>query len=559
MNSLKVLPTNSPVSSLDDTDTLFDPLYEARASSPKPQSPTKVIYSTAASIATSITKLSLHTLHNSLFFAAKHPTAETIRQNFLFTLLKYGGKSLSITLSLLEVFDDKVMELTKNSSGTASHFAETDRAGKPPMKKFWIEWINDLKNTLHEQFRSDVFKSFLLNDIEYITDALDFSSVKRCETPAIDLSFAESKDGLIKTVVESERVPYDCLKDLKLLNNIGMFPEKLSFSFCGYNDSNIKISGAPWLGMYDLGAAEYLLGTLNPSILPETQLVVSGSGIFAALAITFQIPIPKIEEKLFELNSHARKFGGVGNMSKFVRRALEELMTGVADREVWLSGDMVVVSVTEFPTMKNVLISRFFTKREMIDTFMASLNIPIYYETQIKLKHSKNHLVPINQPKESGYEHNTAFSHICGSFSNRVPTLSKYTIKILPPATTQTQIDLSRKSLSETSLNVQSDPLQVSRFDTVKDSELLNVSIAGYNFMKDVISRLVGNGTFSAEFLKDPSKFKVNPVDHKLSAVLDSTPVSSDGQKAEDNENGRWSVTSAVGKVLYSPLKVLGF
>ncbi|KAJ3121102.1 hypothetical protein HK098_003973 [Nowakowskiella sp. JEL0407] len=326
-----------------------------------------------------------------------------------------------------------------------------------------------------------------------------------------------------------------------------MFPERLSFSFTGYNAEDCEIFGTPWLEIY-------LLNNLGPSILSETQLVVSGPGIFAALAIILKIPVPQIEEKLFHLNSKAEKFGGVGNMSRYVRLAIEELMLFVSDRAVWLCGDAVVVSVTEFPTMRNLMFSKFFSKREMIDTFMASLNIPIYYETQIKLKQSNIHVVPINLPifYDSELDQNASFSHISGSFSNQVPILSQYTMKVLPPPTAE-------KSQSKLSSLYPANEFTVSRFGAVKDSELLNVSIAGYNFMKDLTMHLVHDGKFSADVLKEPSKFKVNTESKEDFVIAQDNNAGIGEQITDGKSHRRWCIGAVVGKILYSPLKVFGF
>ncbi|KAJ1542224.1 hypothetical protein HK096_009528, partial [Nowakowskiella sp. JEL0078] len=297
-----------------------------------------------------------------------------------------------------------------------------------------------------------------LIDLSVITQSIH----KRIETPWYkDTTLAKIKKAIdtLSPCSIGGRITHSGLEGLKFLPGIGVFPGKLSFSFTGYNSANLSVCGAPWMGMYDLGALKIIQTEFKDTILNESVVLGTGSGCFAALAFALKLPVAKFEDELFKLNQQSQNgfLGPIGKMLKRTRNTIDKLLEfreyHFPTRLAFLKSieGRLHISVTEYPSMKNVIISKFESKEHLIDCIIASLHVPVYFENSVKVQ------------KTDG-----VICHINGAFSERSPVLDKFTI-VLSPLIPETEVEKSN------TLNTLSDwdVRELFKFGKIGTSELI--------------------------------------------------------------------------------------
>lgn len=105
------------------------------------------------------------------------------------------------------------------------------------------------------------------------------------------------------------------------------------------------------------------------------------------------------------MTANRRLFGSFSIRSKLMK----EFLIDYIPEKVILLPDQLCILVTSFPHMKSHMKKKFSTKEELIETLMASLYIPLIYETPVTDTHSM---------------------YFSGVFSDDLPVLDEWTITV---------------------------------------------------------------------------------------------------------------------------------
>ncbi|KAJ1561996.1 hypothetical protein HK096_002529, partial [Nowakowskiella sp. JEL0078] len=198
-------------------------------------------------------------------------TKEKIRTNLLLTLCTGAAKGLSTTSSLIDYVDSKL-----SSKENIKRNLDT------------VSWSKVQTQRISIQKPTTVTKKKKLIDIPETIQNIH----KKIETPWYkDATIAEIKKAIdvFSSRTHDDKISYSGIAGLKFLPGKGVFPGKLSFSFTGHNSPDLSVCGAPWMGMYDLGALKKIQAEFKVTILNESVVLGTGSGCFAALAFALNV------------------------------------------------------------------------------------------------------------------------------------------------------------------------------------------------------------------------------------------------------------------------------
>ncbi|XP_060854138.1 patatin-like phospholipase domain-containing protein 2 isoform X2 [Rhopalosiphum padi] len=175
---------------------------------------------------------------------------------------------------------------------------------------------------------------------------------------------------------------------------------------------NISFSGCGFLGIYHIGVAS-CLKTYAPYLL-ENKICGSSAGAISACCLLCDIPLELMTSQMLDIVKESRSkalgpFSPSMNITEHLYNRLNKDLPNDAHKRV--SGKLFV-SLTRVPDGKNVIISQFSSKEEVIQVLLASAFIPVF-----------SGFVP---PLVGKYR------YIDGGFTDNLPILDKNTITISP-------------------------------------------------------------------------------------------------------------------------------
>ncbi|XP_027853041.1 uncharacterized protein LOC114131901 isoform X1 [Aphis gossypii] len=175
---------------------------------------------------------------------------------------------------------------------------------------------------------------------------------------------------------------------------------------------NISFSGCGFLGIYHIGVAS-CLKTYAPYLL-ENKICGSSAGAISACCLLCDIPLELMTRQMLDIVKESRSkalgpFSPSMNITEHLYNRLNKDLPDDAHKRV--SGKLFV-SLTRVPDGKNVIMSQFSSKEEVIQVLLASAFIPVF-----------SGFVP---PLVGKYR------YIDGGFTDNLPILDKNTITISP-------------------------------------------------------------------------------------------------------------------------------
>jgi len=143
---------------------------------------------------------------------------------------------------------------------------------------------------------------------------------------------------------------------------------------------NLSFAGCGFLGVYHLGVAACLSSHAPQFLKNVTAFAGASAGSLVAAVLATSAPLNKCSDYVIDLTHDARRhplgpfnpqFDLVGNL----RRGLELHLPSNSHR---VCSGRLFVSVTSLKDRKNVIISEFDSKEELIQVLLASCYIPFY-------------------------------------------------------------------------------------------------------------------------------------------------------------------------------------
>ncbi|XP_070827964.1 patatin-like phospholipase domain-containing protein 2 [Chaetodon trifascialis] len=143
---------------------------------------------------------------------------------------------------------------------------------------------------------------------------------------------------------------------------------------------NISFAGCGFRSIYYLGALSCLLQRVPQLVHGASKICGASSGCLVAAALTVGIPIEHICVDVLTVAKEARKhilgvFHPTFSLLRVVRDSLLEKLP--ADAHLQASGKLCV-SLTRIADGKNVLVSEFESREELIQVLMCSCFFPVY-------------------------------------------------------------------------------------------------------------------------------------------------------------------------------------
>lgn len=138
----------------------------------------------------------------------------------------------------------------------------------------------------------------------------------------------------------------------------------LSFSF----------SDDSYLALYQLGVVKYIQESIHSDLIREAICVGVGAGCLPAITLRFGIDSDRvIEEVVRETTALGKSWGPFGRISGVVEMVMKKLVPADEER---LSENNLQISLTRLSTLENVRKSRFESKKEVLETVLASMANP---------------------------------------------------------------------------------------------------------------------------------------------------------------------------------------
>ncbi|XP_037307974.2 patatin-like phospholipase domain-containing protein 2 [Pungitius pungitius] len=142
---------------------------------------------------------------------------------------------------------------------------------------------------------------------------------------------------------------------------------------------NISFAGCGFRSVYHLGALSCVLERLPRLVHGASKICGASSGCLVAAALTVGIPIEEFTADVLTVAKEARRhtlgvFHPTFSLQRTVRSLLEKLP---ADAHLRASGRLCV-SLTRLPDRRNVLVSQFESREDLIQALMCSCFFPVY-------------------------------------------------------------------------------------------------------------------------------------------------------------------------------------
>ena len=178
------------------------------------------------------------------------------------------------------------------------------------------------------------------------------------------------------------------------------------------DELGLSFAGCGFLGIYHIGVAS-CLQLSAPQVL-SNKIGGSSAGALCALTLACDIPLVEVTRLVLSLAMEARKnilgaFSPSFELTGIIRRKLESLLpNNVAEM---VSGKFFV-SITKTRKLKNLLVSEFHDKNDVIEAVLASSFVPV--------------MSGFNLPKFRGK------LSLDGIYSDALPLLGDFTITVSP-------------------------------------------------------------------------------------------------------------------------------
>lgn len=174
----------------------------------------------------------------------------------------------------------------------------------------------------------------------------------------------------------------------------------------------MSFSGSGFLGLYLIGAAEYLQKH-HPDLLASVCYAGSSAGALVASGLACNVSLNSGRLAFLRTTAHAQEsfagpFASRFHIQDHLREGLENLPE---DAHLKASGRLFV-SLTRVRDLKNVIISEFKSRDELIETILCSCFIPGFSGTTL--------------PSVNGT------FYIDGGFTNNLPTPISETLTVCP-------------------------------------------------------------------------------------------------------------------------------
>ncbi|XP_041794635.1 patatin-like phospholipase domain-containing protein 2 [Chelmon rostratus] len=143
---------------------------------------------------------------------------------------------------------------------------------------------------------------------------------------------------------------------------------------------NISFAGCGFRSVYYLGALSCLLQQVPQLVHGASKICGASSGCLVAAALTVGIPIEQICVDVLTVAKEARKhtLGVFHPTFSLLRAARDSLLEKLpADAHLRASGKLCV-SLTRLADGKNILVSEFDSREELIQVLMCSCFFPVY-------------------------------------------------------------------------------------------------------------------------------------------------------------------------------------
>ncbi|KAM8892906.1 patatin-like phospholipase domain-containing protein 2 isoform 2-T2 [Spinachia spinachia] len=142
---------------------------------------------------------------------------------------------------------------------------------------------------------------------------------------------------------------------------------------------NISFAGCGFRSAYYLGAVSCVLERLPRLVHGASRICGASSGCLVAAALAVGIPIEQFSADVLTVATEARRhalgvFHPTFSLQRTVRSLLEKLP---ADAHLRASGKLCV-SLTRLPDWRNVLVSHFESREDLIQALMCSCFFPVY-------------------------------------------------------------------------------------------------------------------------------------------------------------------------------------
>ncbi|XP_073443422.1 omega-hydroxyceramide transacylase-like [Dendrobates tinctorius] len=148
----------------------------------------------------------------------------------------------------------------------------------------------------------------------------------------------------------------------------------------GRSPLSLSFSGSGFLSLYQIGAVKALLH-LAPDILTSAPKVYGASaGSLVAAAVVFQVNLDELQNIILDAAIEVRKpifgpFFGTFDLGTIFRRAL---LNFLPDNAHLVATGRLNVALTRLSDGKNILVSDFKSKDEVIQALICSCFIPFY-------------------------------------------------------------------------------------------------------------------------------------------------------------------------------------
>lgn len=145
-------------------------------------------------------------------------------------------------------------------------------------------------------------------------------------------------------------------------------------------DLNLTFSGCGFLGIYHLGVVSCLKENA-PALLKRVKCYGGASaGSFAAIALLLDLNVSDSAEFVIRLakRAHSLTLGPLHpsfNVVRTLRRSFERILPENAHE---LASGRLHISLTRVSDLKNVIVSEFFSKEDLVEALLASSYVPFY-------------------------------------------------------------------------------------------------------------------------------------------------------------------------------------
>ncbi|CAH3028774.1 unnamed protein product, partial [Porites evermanni] len=145
-------------------------------------------------------------------------------------------------------------------------------------------------------------------------------------------------------------------------------------------DFNLTFSGCGFLGIYHIGVMACLKENAVDFLKRVQCFGGASAGAFAAIGLVVDLDISEVTESVIRLSKRAKSFS-LGPLHpsfqivKTVRRAFEKMLPDNAHE---IASGKLHISLTRVPDLQNVIVSKFFSKEDLIEALVATSFVPLY-------------------------------------------------------------------------------------------------------------------------------------------------------------------------------------